>query len=181
MWVTKDGHRLGILVPRLHALALRAGLPAQAVADEIGRTVRLARYGGTIQRPRRPHPIHRPAQHAAHPPAHHPVFVARSHPRARRLVTKAVPPGPRRRALPWWPRRPFWPWGYWPDYAVIGVEPVVVDASGPLVEDPSPDDAGDAGDGDAAPPLIADPGDERFDAWVSDLDLGAPFTLEDFR
>jgi hypothetical protein len=160
MWVTRDGHRLGILVPRLHALGQRTGLSPDVLAGELGRAVRGARYAGTLRRPG--------------PRIHHPVFAARSHPWARHLITRPVPHGPWRRSLPWWSHGPHWPWGYgyWPDYAVIGVDPIEV----PIVAEPPM----------VEPPVVAvDPrgetDDDLFEAWLSDLDLDAPLTRSNIR
>jgi hypothetical protein len=142
MWMTRDGHVLGILAPHLAAIASRTGVPEEALVDEIGRLALSARRVGTLR--------HRATG------ARYPVFAGRSGGRTRRLVTRPVAHSPARPIPPPWPRRrrwPWWPWAYWPGYAIVGVDPYVVEAppaQSPLDDEPTPDDDADVS-GDPGP------------------------------
>jgi hypothetical protein len=144
MWVTRDGHVLGILGPYFRALAMGSEVPEKDLLGELGRLARSARHVGVLRH--------------ARSGARYPVFAASSGGRLRRLITRPAtrtaspssPPSP----IPWrrWPGRPWWPPALWPGYLIIDVDPPLAPTPqvDPLGDDDPDDDPDDPGDPDDA-------------------------------
>lgn len=159
MWMTKDGYRVGIFMPRLRLMARELGVSEEALASEIGRLVGSARRVGAVRSTRG-------ARRAS-------VFAPRRRP-ARRFVARALvrPPSPPPRR-PFGPplRRywPYWPAGLWPDYSIVHVEPAA--AVEPLGDEPLIIDVDDAQGEPVDSPPPEDGADEPVEVTDEELDL----------
>ncbi len=172
MWMTKDGYRVGIFMPRLRLMARELGVSEEALASEIGRLVGSARRVGVVRSTRgaRRALVFAPRRRPARRFVARSLNVGRDSAFAGRSLARPPSPPPRRPFGPplrrYWP---YWPAGLWPDYSIVHVEPAA--AVEPLGDEPLVIDVDDAQGEPVGSSPPEDGADEPVEVTDEELDL----------